>query len=255
MKSEKVMKSEIRNFLHSHSYRLLGSGLFLWLAVICLALSLGVTTAHYIVEIKPGESGAMTFQYEESWGLYLYNPEPDADGNFLPLEDGQWTEVRTTEEIKESENSEELQKIENSENSESSESSESSEKSEETLPVRCLSFLLTNGSGEDTHCTYSQRGLVFVIVTGAGGGDLQMTLTVGGQTHEAKGEQIQDGTYLKTQYGEGYVYRFYDGTGEELSWVLSGSSLVQLPMELTVTGQVENSMALRLTTDSRPISQ
>jgi hypothetical protein len=239
------MKSENRNrnFLHGSSHWLLGSGLFLWLAVICLVLSLGVTTAHYIVEIKPGESGTMTFQYEESWGLYLYNPEPDADGNFSLLEDGQWTEVRTTGEIKESENSE------------NPESSESSEESEETFPVRSLSFLLTNGSGEETHCTYSQRGMVSVIVTGAGGEDLQMTLTVGGQTYEAKGERIQDGTYMKTQYGEGYVYRFYDGLGEELSWVLSGSSLVRLPMELTVSGQVENSVALRLITDSRPISE
>ena len=64
--------------------------------------------------------------------------------------------------------------------------------------------------------------------------NIQIVLTVGSDDYIAVATEIGKDTNLYTMYGPGWVYKFYNKAGEELSWELSGEKLNYQEMSLKV---------------------
>lgn len=57
-------------------------------------------------------------------------------------------------------------------------------------------------------------------------------------------EAIQEGTKLHHDFGMGWVFRFQDDYGRELSWDLEGGQLSCIPIQITVDASVINGTSL-----------
>lgn len=115
-------------------------------------------------------------------------------------------------------------------------------------------FELSNGIQEQEAYPYDQdvRLTVFATEGLQDPQNCEVTLQEGGLSYIGKASQIAEGTLFYEQYGAGWLYRFYNEAGEELSWHLPGGMLVHRKMALTVNGSSELPAAMRLIADAKP---
>lgn len=116
-----------------------------------------------------------------------------------------------------------------------------------------LDFRLCNGLSGENYASKNQEVSLAVMATvadSAANKETQtlVTLSVGSEDYVGVPSPIIKGTVFWKQYGEGQIYRFYNGAGEEIRCTLVGGQLSEVPMRLTVTGSEPNT-AYTLMTD------
>lgn len=191
-----------------------------------LFLTIGGTRAHYESKLEREYS----LEYQNLTGnIYLLSNERDAEGNFIRDEDGNlgflgsWQPMTTPY-------------------------------GTEVQGTYVLEFLLANGRNPEKPTTKVKEvslGL-FSTVGIESPENLVLTLTDGGNTYEAIPMVIQEDSAWYNTYGPGWLYRFYNKAGEELSWTLENDVFAYREMALTVTGTSQNDAALTLIAFSRP---
>ena len=115
-----------------------------------------------------------------------------------------------------------------------------------------LEFLLANGTEKDNVCAYNQAASIEIVAT-AGvekPENIQLVLSVGSNNYTAVATEIEKGTSLFTMYGPGWIYRFYNKAGEELSWKLIGGKFNYQKMRIKVTGSSKYPVGLSLVAKS-----
>ena len=86
--------------------------------------------------------------------------------------------------------------------------------------ARTIPFALTNVGSDGQCCAYDQ---------------LDITLEDGGLSYTAQAEPVLRDSTLYLRYGPGWILRFYNSEGEELSWLMKGN----IPTKVALTLNVE----------------
>jgi hypothetical protein len=115
-----------------------------------------------------------------------------------------------------------------------------------------LNFFLTNGESADDFYLLDEYATVSAVLTmGTANPDyVSVAITDGNETYIGQAEEIIDGSTLYSVYGEGWVYRFYNADGEEVSWYLHGGELSSQSLTMVVMGSVSEATELYLTASS-----
>lgn len=115
-----------------------------------------------------------------------------------------------------------------------------------------LDFLLANGNSKDNICSYSQNVSLQVVATlGVEKTEnIQLILSVDSEEYTAVATEIKKDTNLYNMYGPGWVYKFCNKAGEELSWKLIGGKLNYKEMSLKVKSNSSYPINLSLITNS-----
>lgn len=98
-----------------------------------------------------------------------------------------------------------------------------------------LSFRLSNAAAQQSYPAGDVRAQLFVVASVQDNG-AAVTLRVGDAVYTARAEKIERESYLGRRYGDGTLYRFYDGQTEPLTFALPGGALSAVSMELHVDG-------------------
>lgn len=102
-----------------------------------------------------------------------------------------------------------------------------------------LTFLVANGKTTDAFSAddqYAQVRLYGSLGLGAGE-NLSAVLTVDGTDYTAVPRKVDVDSPIHATFGEGWVYCFVDGSGNELRWLLAGGQHSTKQMQLTVNTQ------------------
>ena len=118
--------------------------------------------------------------------------------------------------------------------------------------VTQLKFAIGNGaSGEEYSARDQQVSLRMIGSLGLGTEPPGLVLTLPpeeegkeGKVIEATVTRLVEGTALQLSYGDGWLYTFTDGAGEELFWELEGGDLNYVCLTITVTGAVPADLSL-----------
>lgn len=106
----------------------------------------------------------------------------------------------------------------------------------DTANGQSLNFLLSNGETKETFAEKDQY--VYVRLYGSlslgDGENLSATLTVEGKQYTAVVRRLEEGSAISKTFGDGWVYCFVDGNGEELQWLLEGGKISTIEMSLLV---------------------
>lgn len=99
--------------------------------------------------------------------------------------------------------------------------------------ISTISFSLNNTGTEQ------KVGKIYLLVSQGipHESDLSVTLKQGENQYNAKAEPITTGTALHKSFGDGWIYRFVDKTGQELLWPINGKG--QLICQVTVESKSE----------------
>lgn len=217
---------------------------FLLLIVMGLflaVLGIGKTQARYEMALEH----ELTLEYQGDVGeIYLLSSEKDENGSYITDENGymwntgEWEPVENTEEVPEDEGT----------------GISSEESTASAANSYRLNFLISNRRAAKDHCAVDQNAslALFATVGVQLAEDLTIVLTDGQSTYTAIPTPIQEGMMWYEAYGPGWLYRFYNTAGEELSWSLPGSVFALKELSLTVTGQSEKVAALRLVAFAKP---
>ena len=112
-----------------------------------------------------------------------------------------------------------------------------------------LSFAVSNGPSNSKFASVDQTVCLRVV---ASLGVLReemlqpLSLTVGENTYTATAQRIMESSALYTQFGDGWVFRFYDDEGNELQWELAGGQFSYMQALLCVDATVGDTGLLRL---------
>lgn len=108
-----------------------------------------------------------------------------------------------------------------------------------------LEFSISNGRAADQFTQRSQAAMVR-LVAGLGIGapenmTVMLSYTQDGQTVTLTGqaEKIQEGTLVYKNYGDGWIYRFYDTVGNEKTFTLSGGKRSYQNLTITLEGETD----------------
>lgn len=114
-------------------------------------------------------------------------------------------------------------------------------------------LLLSNGT-EEEHCSYDQIATLslFMTVGAENPENFTITLTDGGINYEAVCQEVSEGTTMYEMHGPGWMYRFYNEAGEEVSWFLSGTESINRQMKITIEGTSTLPTALLFIASARP---
>lgn len=102
-----------------------------------------------------------------------------------------------------------------------------------------LPILVTNGTGAD----HARDDLTISIRVAAtegiqAGNNLNLSLRAGEETYTGYPTAIDPGTAFFEDFGAGWIYRFLNTDGEELTWELEGKKLSEFSAILTCGGSV-----------------
>ena len=100
-----------------------------------------------------------------------------------------------------------------------------------------MTFAVANGTGTDDHIALTQQvQLQLVASLGAWSADSDetITLTVAGKTYTATATPIPQNSTLHTQFGDGWVFRFQDESGNAYTGQLPGAAFGYIPMQLSI---------------------
>lgn len=178
-------------------------GLSAVLLTACLLLAVGTAWGRYRTDFRAD----LEFRPRVPSQVYLWGAK-DTDGNYTQLP-GTWALSATAAQGKE------------------------------------LAFLVTNGKPQDgeTQAAFAQEDLTLTLrltaTEGVGdAGNIKLFLRIGDEesaVYAAAAERIQEGTALYSQFGDGWIYRFFDTDGQELQWTLPGGVLSELSATLICT--------------------
>lgn len=108
-----------------------------------------------------------------------------------------------------------------------------------------LDFSISNGKAA-TDFTQRNQTAVVRLVTGLGIGapeNLTVELTFDQNDRKVtligQAEKVNDGSLIHQNYGPGWIYRFYDITGSEMAFPLTGGKLSYQNLTVTLTGQTD----------------
>lgn len=120
--------------------------------------------------------------------------------------------------------------------------------------TRVIHFMLTNQDEEGGYCTYDQVATLSLHATigTTAPENFKVTLTDGETVYNARYEKVVAGSTLESQYGPGWLYRFYNEAGEELSWYFAGGQSVAREMTMTIVGKSELPTKIDLMVSARP---
>ena len=108
-----------------------------------------------------------------------------------------------------------------------------------------LAFSISNGRSAEGATSRSQLATVRLVAGLGIGAPENMTVTLSfshnGQMRTLTGEaeRIQKGSMLYQNYGDGWIYYFYDDLGNEKNFTLSGGKLSYENMTVTLTGDTD----------------
>lgn len=100
-----------------------------------------------------------------------------------------------------------------------------------------MDFAVANGLRADDHTALNQQvQLQLVASLGAWDADSEetITLTVEGKTYTATASSIPQNSTLHTQFGDGWVFRFQDESGNAYTGQLPGGTFGYIPMQLSI---------------------
>ena len=134
---------------------------------------------------------------------------------------------------------------------ESSEAALSTVQNENTQVVE---FLLSNGTDEEKYCTYDQFATLAMVATVGleNPENFVITLHDGGNSYTASCQEVSKGSNMYAMYGPGWIYRFHNEAGEEVTWNFSGTKLISRQMFITIEGISTLPTALNLIASARP---
>ncbi len=109
-----------------------------------------------------------------------------------------------------------------------------------------LDFFVANGTWEDDFASRDQTFNISLIA-GLSADNVKVSLTytdVSGAHHTASGkrEEIVKGSALYASYGEGWIIKFFETDGTELSLSLAGGELSHQDLTLSVSGTGDPSL-------------
>lgn len=116
-----------------------------------------------------------------------------------------------------------------------------------------LDFVISNSESPENYCGIDQN-VSIIVFCGEGlenSDDLIITLDTGSDIYTAVPEKIAEGSAAYNSYGNGYLYRFYDVSSNELSFVLPGNMLSNRRMTLGVSGTVNYPTLIRMIASGR----
>lgn len=108
-----------------------------------------------------------------------------------------------------------------------------------------LPFLVTNGIKSE----FAEKDVTFAVQIAAtegilDGSNLNLELSVVDGEKEpaymAKAEEITAGTQFYAEFGGGWLYRFCDEEGNEMTWTLEGGQLSEFSGELHISGSIDS---------------
>ena len=106
-----------------------------------------------------------------------------------------------------------------------------------------LEFSVSNGQSTMQYTQRSQ-GATVRLVAGLGIGDpenltVKLSYTQGEETVTLTGqaEPINNGSLVHKNYGDGWIYRFYDAIGNEKTFYLSGGKLSYQNLTISLEGE------------------
>lgn len=199
------------------------------LLTVCFTLFLasvfvGRTYASYEASLKE----ELTFGYQGDMGLiYLLSSEKDENGAYAVDENGYFNDPGNWELV---------------------------ETEDEGQASYVLSFLLANGRNARIPCESDQKATLalFATVGVQLAEDLTIVLSDGQSAYTAIAAPVTEGMMWYDSYGPGWIYRFYNAAGEELTWPLPGGIFTARELTLTVSGQSEKVAAFRLVAFAQP---
>ena len=201
--------------------------IFILLIVLLFLVTVGVSTtqARYEETIQ----AELTLQYQNEEGLvYLLSSEKDANGEYVTDTDGNFSSPRSWDVLEEA--------------------GADGKSDTGAASVYQLSFLVANGRNKTIPCQRDQRVNIAVVATVGvvKPENLMIVLNDGQSRYTAVPFALSEGMIDYEIYGPGWMYRFYNEAGEELSWPFMGDIFQAREFTLTVTGQSETVAALRL---------
>ena len=107
----------------------------------------------------------------------------------------------------------------------------------EAAEGKTLQFVVTNADSAEKFAAEDQYALVRLYGSlGLGAGEnLTAELTVDGVTYTAVPRPVDVDSPVYTSFGEGWVYCFFDASGNEMRWLLEGDTFSAKQMQLRVT--------------------
>ena len=113
-------------------------------------------------------------------------------------------------------------------------------------------FILSNGTKEE-YSPYDQLASISIVATIGIGNPEECTMTLidGTISYQAVYSEIMEGTKLHSEYGPGWVYHFYDETGEEIAWRFSGKCWMERPMKIVVNGASQAPAVINLIVETK----
>lgn len=170
------------------------------------------------------------FKYQAATNkVHLLNGEKDVNGSVIMAEDGSFRSLSTWVANK----NDSGQIIENS---------------------YVLDFILANGTNKSNACTYDQTAglIVFASLGLENPENVEIVLNSGNIEYKAVATEVQKGTPIYSKYGPGWTFKFYNASGEELTWHLPGGVLSYKDLRLTVTGAGKEATLLKLIATAGP---
>lgn len=115
-------------------------------------------------------------------------------------------------------------------------------------------FEISNGTSAEEYCEYSQIAEIslFATIGLENPENYKIVLNDSGQNFEASCTEAVKGTKLYSMYGPGWIYRFYNEAGEELSWMFPGGKHYVRTFTITIEGSSELPTALSIIASAKP---
>ena len=117
-----------------------------------------------------------------------------------------------------------------------------------------MNFVLSNGESEEEYWTYNQEASLSIFATVGLEDPMRYTLVLmdGSVNYTATYSEVKKGSDLYSKYGPGWIYHFYDESGEEIKWQFSGNQFMERQMKVIVTGANTAPTALNFIVHTNP---
>ena len=114
--------------------------------------------------------------------------------------------------------------------------------------MRTMRFTITNGVGAEDAAQENQQVYIRLLGGLSLPQETVFTLTIDGDetAYTAEIQPIREGTLLYQDFGAGYSISFPDENGEEQSWLLEGGGLSSMTAELSLEGEIDDTILLQL---------
>jgi len=233
------------------------------LSVFLVTVGIGAAQARYEKTLR----SEITLRYQGDVGLvYLLSSEKDASGAYVTDTNGYFAPPGGWDVVEDAGTDDNAGTDSNSGTDSNTGTDSNSDTNSNTgtnsnaatgtgaASVYQLSFLAANGRNARIPCEQDQKVslAVFATVGVVKPENLTIVLTDGQSSYTAVPFALTEGMADYETYGPGWMYRFYNTAGEELSWPLAGGVFQTREFTLTVTGQSETVTALRLIAYASP---